>query len=68
LNHGLAAASAPSFLVAVHSRVDPLCSGFVFFVVPDRKVRRLTKGVEQMHFQIGNLIKMREAGIEDAIF
>ena len=32
------------------------------------KFAGLTKGMEQMHFQIGNLVKMREAGIEDSIF
>ncbi len=28
----------------------------------------ITKGLEYMHFQIGNIIKLRSAGIEDATF
>jgi hypothetical protein len=32
------------------------------------KFAGLTKGMEQLHFQIGNLVRMREAGIEDAVF
>lgn len=32
------------------------------------KFAGLTKGMEQLHFQIGHLVKMREAGIEDAMF
>jgi hypothetical protein len=33
-----------------------------------RKFEGLTKGIEQMHFQMSNLVKMRDAGIEDALF
>lgn len=32
------------------------------------KFAGLTKGLEQLHFQISNLVRMREAGIEDSIF
>lgn len=33
-----------------------------------KKFEGLTKGIEQMHFQMSNLVKMRDAGIEDALF
>jgi hypothetical protein len=32
------------------------------------KFAGITKGLDQAHFQIGNLIKLRAAGIEDAEF
>jgi hypothetical protein len=40
----------------------------VHFQLLTEKFEGLTKGLESMHFQIGNLTKLREAGIEDAIF
>lgn len=40
----------------------------VHFELLTEKYGGLTKGLESLHFQVSNLVKLREAGIEDAMF
>lgn len=47
--------------------VDLRCIQIEFKLMME-KFAGLTKGMEYLHFQIGNLVKLREAGMEDARF